>query len=150
VLGLRKRRILLLLAALVVLLLVLYPSTQCRVTEADLQVSPLKAFVIPVQQGYAIGFFFNVTNRADCEIGVQSVRVMLRALVYPDGRQVTQDRQETETVSRSILPGQTSSFSYTFDSYFDYRPSRLMLRLEMTFTGSGPIVVFDGELPISG
>jgi hypothetical protein len=120
------------------------------VTEADLQVSPLKAFVIPVQQGYAVGFFFNVTNRADCEIGVQSIRVMLRALVYPDGRQVAQDLQETETVSRSIMPGETSGFSYTFDSYFGYRPSRMVLRLEMTLTGSGPIVIFDGEVAISG
>jgi hypothetical protein len=142
--------VLLLLAALVVLLLLLYPSTQCRVTEADLQVSPLKAFVIPVQQGYAIGFLFNVTNRADCEAGVQSIRVMLSALVYPDGRQVTQDRQEIETVSRSIMPGETSGFSHTFDSFFDYRPSRMVLRLEMTFTGSGPIVVFDGEVLIPG
>ena len=136
-------------AAVVIIALLLYPSTQCHVTGADLTISPAKVFVIPVEEGYAIGFSFNVTNRASCEINAQKIRVVLSGLVYADGRQVAQSSEETETVGGTIASGQSGSFTYTFGSYFPFRPAKLLLKVEMTFAETGPVLVFDGDLPVS-
>ena len=144
----RKRFLLLVLAAVVVVLLLLYPSTQCRVTESELTISPLSSFVISVPEGYAVGFSFNVTNHANCKVTAQSTRVVLRGVAYGDGRQVTQNSEEIEAASGTLMPGESRTFSHSFNSYFDYRPVKLLLRIEMTFTETGPILVFDGELAV--
>jgi len=144
----RKRFLLLALAAVVVVVLLLYPSTQCRVTESELTLSPLRSFVISVQEGYAVGFSFNVTNHAGCKLTAQSTRAVLRGVTYGDGRQVTQNLEEIEGASGTLMPGESGTFSHSFDSYFDYRPVRLLLRVEITFAETGPILVFDGELAV--
>jgi hypothetical protein len=146
----QKRLWPLLAAAVVIIALLLYPSTQCHVTGADLTIPPPKVFVVPVEQGYAIGFSFNVTNRASCGINAQKIRVVLSGLVYADGRQVAQSSDETETVGGTVASGQSGSFTYTFDSYFPFEPAKLVLKVEMTFAEIGPVVVFDGDLPVPG
>jgi hypothetical protein len=144
-----KRRLwLLLAAALVILGLLVYPSSQCHVSNTDLAFSPLKTFVVPVEQGYAVGFSFNATNRAGCEINARNIHVVLRSVTYADGKETAQTSDESDPVS-SILPaGSTGLFSYTFYSYFTYRPTKLNLRVEMTFAETGPVLVFDGELAV--
>ena len=144
----RRRFLLLVLAAVVVVLLLLYPSTQCRVTESELATSPLRSFVVSVQEGYAVGFQFNVTNHASCKVTAQSTRVILRGVAYGDGRQVTQNSEEIEAASGTLMPGESGTFSHSFNSYFDYRPVKLLLRVEMTFPETGPVLVFDGELAV--
>jgi hypothetical protein len=144
-----KRRLWLLVSAVVVIIaLLLYPSSQCHVSGGDLAFSPLKAFVVSVEQGYAVGFSFNVTNRAGCEINARNIHVVLRSVTYPDGKETAQTLEETGPVS-SILPsGGTGLFSYTFNSYFTYRPTKLSLRVDMTFAETGPVLVYDGELSV--
>jgi hypothetical protein len=144
-----RRLWLLLLAAVIVIALVLYPTMQCRVTEADFMISQVQTFVIPVQEGYAVGFSFNVTNRSSCEVNVQKIHVLLRSLTYPDGSQVAQNSEETESMVGTLKPNQSASFSHTFDSYFTYQPTKLLLRIEMTFAETGPVLVFDGDLAVS-
>jgi hypothetical protein len=145
-----RRLLLLLLAALVILALVLYPSQQCRVTEAELKISSLRAFAISVQEGYAVGFSFNVTNQAGCEVDARSMHVVLRSVSYADGTQAAQNLDETDTVSTILPAGQTGPFSHTFNSYMTYRPAKLNLRVEMTFAETGSVLVFDGELDVPG
>jgi len=144
----RGRLWLLLAAALVIIALLLYPATQCQVTEAQLTVSPLKTFVIPVLEGYAVGFSFNVTNQATCETKAQKIHVVLRSLAYPDGRQVAQNLEETETIDTTLVPGRSSFFSYTFNSYFTYRPAKMALRVEISLVEPGTVLVFDGEVAL--
>ena len=146
----RKRVFLLLAAAIVVVALILYPSTQCRVAGSDVAVSPPKAFAVSVLQGYAVGLTFNVTNRSNCEINSQSLRVVLQGLVYSDGRQVAQDTEDTEQVGGTLAAGQTRAFSHTFEPYFNYKPVKLLLKIEMTFAETGPLTVFDGEVSVPG
>jgi hypothetical protein len=143
-----RRLLLLFLAAVVILALVLYPSQQCHVTEAELKFSPLKAFVIPVQEGYAVGFSFNVTNQAGCQVEVRSMHVVLRSLSYADGTQAAQNLDETEAVGTTLPAGQEGLFSHSFNSYMTYRPAKLNLRVEMTFAETGTVLVFDGELDV--
>jgi hypothetical protein len=146
----KKKRVLpLLAAAIVVVALILYPPTQCRVAGSDIVASQPRPFVIDVLEGYAIGFTFNVTNRSGCGINAQNIRVVLRGVVYSDGRQTSPNTEETDPVSGTVAPGDTRAFSYTFDSYFTYRPTKLLLRIEVTFAETGSLVVFDGELPLS-
>jgi hypothetical protein len=145
-----RRLLLLVAAALVVLALLLYPSQQCRVSEADLKTSPLKAFAISVQEGYAVGFSFNVTNQAACEANARNIRVVLRSVTYVDGREVTQNLDETEPVNKILSSGNMGLFSHTFNSYMPYQPAKLNLRVEVTFAETGPVVVFDGVLDVPG
>jgi len=145
----RKRLLLLLLAALVIGVLLLYPSTQCRVTGAELTASPVQTFVIPVEQGYAVGFTFNITNHSNCEVNAQKIRVQLRSTVYADGTEVAQNSDESESTTGAIGPGQTGTFSYTLNAYTQFRPARMLVRIEVTFAETGPVPVFDGELVIS-
>jgi hypothetical protein len=148
-LQMRRRLWPLLPAALIIIVLLLYPSTQCKVTGIDLTMSQPETFVIPTKDGYAVGFSFNVTNQAACAVTAQKIHVLLRSLVYPDGTQDTVNTEETETVGGTLTPGQSGLFSHTFDSYFSYRPAKLVLRVEMTFAETGPVLVFDGELDVS-
>jgi hypothetical protein len=144
-----NRRLLLVgAAALVVLALLLYPSQQCHVSQSELKISPLKTFAIPVQEGYAVGFSFNVTNQASCEANARSIHVILRSLSYADGREATQNLDETESVSTTLPSGGTGLFSHTFNSYMTYRPAKLNLRVEITFAETGSVLVFDGELDV--
>jgi hypothetical protein len=144
-----KRRLwLLLLAALVIIALLLYPSSQCHVSNTDVAFSPLKTFVISVEQGYAVGFMFNVTNRGGCEINARNIHVLLHSVTYANGTKVAQTSDETEPVSSILPPGSTALFSYTFNSYFTYRPAKLNLRVELTFAETGAVLVFDGELAV--
>jgi hypothetical protein len=145
-----RRLLLLFLAALVILALVLYPSQQCHVTEAELKVSPLEGFVIPVQEGYAVGFSFNVTNQAGCDVNARGMHVVLRSVSYADGTQAAQNLDETEAVSVILPAGQSGLFSHSFNSYMTYRPVKLNLRVEMTFAETGTVLVFDGELDVPG
>jgi hypothetical protein len=135
-------------AVLVVLALLLYPSQQCHVSEAQLKISPLKAFAISVLEGYGVGFSFNVTNQAGCEANARSIHVVLRSVSYANGTEVTQNLDETEAVSVTLLAGHTGLFSHTFNSYMTYRPAKLNLRVEMTFTETGPVFVFDGVVDV--
>jgi len=143
-----RRLLLLVSAALVVLALLLYPSQQCHVGQAELKTSPLKAFVISVQEGYAVGFSFNVTNQAGCEANARNIHVVLRSVSYADGSEATQSLDETESVSTILPAGGTGLFSHTFNSYMPYRPAKLNLRVEMTFAETGTVLVFDGELDV--
>jgi hypothetical protein len=146
----KMRRVLLLLAAAVVVIaLILYTPTQCKVAGSDIVASPPRPFVIDVLEGYAIGFTFNLTNRSSCTINAQSIRILLRGAVYSNGTQTSPNTVETAPVSGTLAPGDTRSFSYSFSSYFTYRPTELLLRIEVTFAETGPLVVFDGELPLS-
>jgi hypothetical protein len=146
-----KRRLwLLLLAAVVIVALLLYPSSQCHVSSTDLAFSPLKTFVVPVEQGYAVGFSFNVTNQGGCEINARNMHVVLRSVTFTGGNGTPQTSDETDPVSSVVPPGGTALFSYTFTSYFTYRPTKLNLRVEMSFAGAEPALVFDGELAVLG
>ena len=145
-----RRLLLLLSAALVILALLVYPSQQCQLSQAELKISPLKAFVISVEQGYAVGFSFNVTNQAGCEANARSIHVVLRSVSYADGTEATQNLDEIEAVSTILPAGRTGLFSHTFNSYMPYRPAKLNLRVEMTFAETGSLFVFDGELDVPG
>lgn len=144
----RRHLWLLLSAALVIVALLLYPSSQCHVSSTDLTISPLKTFVISVQEGYVVGFSFNATNRAGCMINARNIHVVLRSTTYADGKGTAQTSDETEPVSSTLSPGSTGLFSYTFSSYFTYRPTKLNLRVEITFAETGDVLVFDGELAV--
>lgn len=144
-----KRRLWLLLsAAIVIVALLLYPSSQCHVTKTELTFSPVKTFVIPVLEGYAVGFTFNATNQASCEVNARNTHVVVRSLTYANGTEVMQNLDETDPVGTILPPGRTGLFSHTFNSYFPYRPTKLNLRVEMTFAETGPVLVFDGELVV--
>ena len=143
-----RRLLLLVAAALVVLALLLYPSPQCHVSKAELKTSPLKAFVISVLEGYAVGFSFNVTNQAGCEVNARNIHVVLRSVTYANGTEVTQNLDETDPVNTILSAGSTGLFSHTFNSYMPYKPTKLNLRVEMTFAETGHRLVFDGELDV--
>ena len=145
-----RRLLLLLSAALVILALLVYPSQQCQISQAELKISSVKAFAISVEQGYAVGFSFNVTNQAGCEANARSIHVVLRSVSYADGTESAQNLDETEAVSTILPAGSTGPFSHTFNSYMAYRPEKLNLRVEMTFAGAGSVFVFDGELDVPG
>jgi hypothetical protein len=144
-----KRRVwLLLLAALVIVALLLYPSSQCHVNKTDVTISPLKTFVIVTREGYAVGFTFNATNRGGCEINARNIHVVLHSVTYANGTEAAQTSDEGEAVTSTLSSGATGLFSYTFNSYFTYRPTKLNLRVELTFAETGAVLVFDGELPV--
>jgi len=140
--------VLLLAAALIVVIVLLYPSFGCRISGDQIKASPVKPFVIIVMEGYAIGFTFNLTNVGGCEATAESIQVDLRTAVYPDGRVTDMHTTESETLRTALAPGQTKMFSYSFNSYFQFRPARLDLRIEISFGDAGRVTIFDGELPI--
>jgi len=69
-------------------------------------------------------------------------------VTYADGKETAQTSDESDTVSSILPPGNTTLLSYTFKSYFTYRPTKLNLRVEITFAETGPVLVFDGELAV--
>jgi hypothetical protein len=95
-----------------------------------------------------VGFSFNVTNRAGCEINARIIHVVLRNVTYAGGREAPQTSDETEPVASIVPSGGTGLFHYTFNSYFTYRPMKLSLRIDMTFAETGAVLVYDGELPV--
>ena len=144
----RKRLVLLLAAALIVVIVLLYPSIGCRVSEEQIRTSALEPFAVPVLQGYAIGFSFNLTNLGGCELIAESIQVNLQNATYPDGRATLIDTTEGKSLYTTLAPGQTKKFSYSFDSYFGFSPTKLGLRIEISFGEAGRVAVFDGELLI--
>ena len=101
-------------------------------------------------EGYAVGFSFNVTNQAGCDANARNIHVILRSVTYADGKELTQNLDETEPVSTILPAGRTGLFSHTFNSYMPNRPAKLNLKVEMTFAETGAILVFDGELDVPG
>jgi hypothetical protein len=146
----KKRALPLLAAAVVIIALILYQPAQCKVASSDLVASPPRPFVIEILEGYAIGFTFNMTNQSGCTINAQNIHVTLRSVTYPDGRQETPNITETQSVGGTLAPGETRTYSYSFNSYFTYRPTKLLLKIEITFAETGSFVVLDGELPLPG
>jgi hypothetical protein len=145
---LQKRLLLLLAAALVIAIILLYPSAGCKVSGDQIKASQFKPFVIPVLEGYAIGFTFNVTNLGNCQVTASSIHIHLRTATYPDGNVTAVNQSYNETLYTSLAAGQTKMFSYTFDSYETYRPSKLDLKIEVSFGEAGSVTVFDGEMDL--
>jgi hypothetical protein len=118
------------------------------VTRDEIAVSPIKPFVIPAPQGYAVGFSFNLTNMSGCELRAESIHVTLRDFVYPSGNSTALGLSENGQLDTTMMPKESAPFSYAFNSYFDSRPAELLLKIEITFTGAGTITIFDGEVSI--
>ena len=146
--NLRKRLVLLFAAALIVVIVLVYPSLGCKISGDQIKASPVKPFVIIVREGYAIGFTFNLTNLGGCEATAESIQVDLRTAVHADGRVTDMHTTESESLRTALPPGQTKMFSYSLDSYLQFRPAKLDLRIEISFGDAGRVTVFDGELPI--
>jgi hypothetical protein len=145
---LRKRLLLLLAAALIIAIILLYPSVGCKVSGDQVKASQVKPFVIPVLEGYAIGFTFNMTNLGNCEVTAESIHIHLRTAIYPDGNVTAVNENYNEPLITSLAAGQTKMLSYAFDSYEPYRPSKLDLKIEVSFGEAGSVTVFDGEMDI--
>ena len=97
-------------------------------------------------EGYAIGFTFNLTNLGNCEVNAQSIHIYLRTATYPGGNVTAVNESYNDTLYTSLAAGQTKMLSYTFDSYVGYRPSKLDLKIEVSFGEAGSVTVFDGEM----
>ena len=145
-----QRRVLLVLSgALVLLFVVLYSSFQCRVTREQIVVSPIRAFVVPVAEGYVLGVAFNVTNVSSCELTAESILLTLHEVTFSDGGHIVLGSSETQSVAQAIAPKESVRFSYVFDSIFEKRPVDLALKIEITFAGAERILI-EGELSVSG
>lgn len=144
----RKRLVLVLAAALIVMIVLLYPSLGCKISEGQIRASPVRPFVVPVLEGYAIGFTFNLTNLSDCELTAESIGVDLRTVIYPDGSVIAVNERYSESLHTSLALDETRMFSYSFDSYFEFRPAKLVVKIEVSFGEAGNVAVFDGELEI--
>jgi hypothetical protein len=107
----------------------------------------MKPFAVSMPQGYAIGFSFNLTNLGSCGLTAESIRVNLRTATYANGT-VTMNATEAEPLRTDLPPGQTKMFSFSFTSYFDYRPAKLDVSVEISFGDAGQVTVFEGELEI--
>jgi hypothetical protein len=145
---LRRRLLLLVAAALILGIVLLYPSLGCRVSRDQISVSPIKPFAVSAPQGYAIGFSFNLTNLGSCGLTAESIRVDLRTATYPDGTVTAMNTTDTQQLHTDLPSGQTKTFSFSFSSYFDYRPAKLALSVEISFGDAGQVTVFQGELEI--
>ena len=146
-----RRRLLLVLAAAVILLAVfLYPSlTACRLSRDQLEISPLSTFVVPVMEGYAVGFSFNLTNLGSCTLTAESIQVHISEAAFANGTVTAPNLSEGEQLLTTVGPGQSAEFSYAFDSYFIWKPLRIVLKVELTFTGVGAVTVFDGPVEVT-
>jgi len=144
----RRRLILLFAAALIVVIVFLYPSMGCKISQDQIAASPVKPFVVSTPEGYAVGLTLNLTNLADCELTADSIRVSLGTITYPDGSVLAVNESYSESLQTSLATGQTRMFSYAFESYFTYRPAKLVLTIEVSFGEAGSVTVFDGELEI--
>lgn len=144
----RKQLLLLLAAALIIAIILLYPSVGCKVSGDQIKASQFKPFVISTLEGYAIGFAFNLTNLGNCEVTAESIHIYLRTAIYPDGNVTVVNENYNEALHTSLAAGQTKMFSYAFDSYVSYRPSKLDLRIEVSFGEAGSVTIFDGKMDI--
>jgi hypothetical protein len=148
--SLRRRLLLLLGAALVLVVLFAYPSFfACRVSTDQLGVSKMSTFIVPVAEGYAVGFNFTVANLSSCKLTVESITVHLLKATYSNETVSAPNITEVESLLTIIEPSQSAGFSYSFDSYFEWKPISLLLRVELTFAGSGAITVFEGDVDYS-
>lgn len=114
----------------------------------QIKASQFKPFVISVPEGYAIGFTFNLTNLGNCEVTADSIHIHLRTAIYPDGNVTAVNESYIAALRTSLAAGQTKMLSYTFDSYEVYRPSKLDLKIEVSFGEAGNVTVYDGEMDI--
>ena len=142
----RRRFLLILPAALILLLVVLYPSLQCRITRDQIKVSPVEGLVVPVTQGYVLGVRFNLTNLGSCELTADSIQFTLRDVTYRDGSHAAPGSIESESLAQAMAPGESVRFSYVFDAAFERKPIEVLVRIEVSLSGSGPIPVFDGQI----
>jgi hypothetical protein len=126
----------------------LYPSFGCKVSGDQMRVSPIEPFAVDMPQGYAIGFYFNLTNLGSCGLTAESIRVDLRTATYPDGTVTAMNATETQPLHTDLPPGQTKMLSFSFSSYFEYRPAKLALSVVISFGDAGQLAVFEGELEI--
>ena len=133
-------------AAAIIIVLIVYSSFQCRVNRDQFSVSPFKPFVVIAATGYAVGFTFNITNLSGCDVTVQSIDVTLRNVTYIDGTQTAGGLTESSSQLTTLTPHQATHLGFTFTSYFDLRPVKLNLKVEIGLGGSGEITVFDGEI----
>jgi hypothetical protein len=129
-------------------IVLLYPSIGCKVSGDRIRVSPITPFAIGTPQGYAIGFFFNLTNLGSCGLTAESIRVDLRTATYPNGTATAVNATDTQQLHTDLPPGQTKMLSFSFTWYFDYRPAKLALSVEISFGDAGQVTVFEGELEI--
>jgi len=138
---------LLVAAALVIVLVYSYPSfLGCKVSRDQLEVSQISTFIVPVPEGYAVGFRFNVTNLSDCRLEAELIRVHVLEATFANGTVASPNMSEDERLLTTTEPGQSSEFSYVFDTYFAWKPLKLELRIELTFTDVGTVTVFEGKL----
>ena len=135
--------------ALILLLVVLYSSFQCRVTRDQITVSPIRAFVVPVAEGYVLGVTFNVTNIGSCEFTAESILLTLQEITFRDGSRIVLGSSESQSLTQTIAPKESARFSYVFDSIFEKRPVKLVLKISIAFVGAGWITIFEGELGVS-
>jgi hypothetical protein len=133
---------------LILAIVFLYPSFGCKVSGDQIGVSPIKPFAVDMPQGYAIGFSFNLTNLGSCGLTAESIRVNLRTATYANGTVTAINATEAQPLLTDLPPGQTKMFSFSFTSYFDYRPAKLALSVEISFGDAGQVTVFEGELEI--
>ena len=140
---------LLVAAALVLVIVYAYPSLlSCKVSRDQLEVSKISTFVVPVPEGYAVGFRFNVTNLSNCRLMTERIRVHLLEATFANGTVASPNTSEDERLLTTMEPGQSSEFSYIFGSYFAWKPLKLELRVELTFTDVGTVTVFEGKLDV--
>jgi len=136
-------------AALVLVLMYSYPLfLGCKVSRDQLEVSQISTFVVPVLEGYAVGFRFNVTNLSDCRLMAELIRVHVLEATFANGTVASPNMSEDEPLLTTMEPGQSSEFSYVFERYFAWKPLKFELRVELTFTDVGTVTVFEGNLDV--
>jgi hypothetical protein len=137
-------------AAVILLLIFLYPSfIGCRISKDQLAISPISTYVVPVMEGYVVGFSFNLTNLGSCTLTAESIQVHISEATFANGTVSASNISEGEQLLTTVGPSQSAGFSHTFDSYFVWKPLRFVLKVELTFTNAGTVTVFDGPLEVS-
>jgi hypothetical protein len=144
----RKRWGLLVVGAAILLLLILYPWFGCAIDRNQVQVSLNKRWSALTLAGAAVGLSFNITNSANCDLHLESVRITVQTATYRDGMVEKLGFTETQGKTGVIPPGQTEEVDFTFDHTFRGSPTQLSMRVEMIFREVGTIMVFDGEAQI--
>jgi len=144
----RKRWGLLVVGAAILLLLILYPWFGCTIDRTQVQVSLNKRWSALTLEGAAAGLSFNVTNGANCDLHLESVRITVHTATSRDGTVENLEFIENQDKTGVIPPGHTEEVDFTFDHVFRKTPTQLSIRVEMSFREVGAVVVFDGEAQI--
>ena len=146
--NLRRLTWVMVVVALTIAMLIVYSSIPCRVARDELAFSSVKPLIVSTLSGYAVGFSFNLTNLSSCEVEVGSLHVNLREAFYWDGSREALGSSEVQSLSKTLNPQESTTISYMLDSIFVNRPVKLSIAIDVDVTGSGMIVVFDGELVV--